>query len=201
MLETSRELDSKSDAEPILNILFKNIELTKNVRFSTFTSQDISKRLSCSPSAELMQEVYPIMTRDEVTTVAQSDEEIVALGNYMLQRFKGKKANRKFFISSKMRLAARLLIQLRKQTDLKSAEMSVFLTPHHFHEVVRASLVCGSPIQLGYDIKCMALIKYGRAMMNRHEEARADSEVLIKLFNMEWSQSVYRHIGFTNNSF
>ena len=169
-------------------------------------SQVISKRLACNPSQKLREEVYTIMTRDEVTQVAQQDKAIVALGNNWLRRSVGNVAKRKYYTSSKMRQAARLLIQLRLQTNMVDADMSSFLQPNHFDDLVKAALVCSSAsledledlkspstaIKMGYDIKRMVNAIYGAALRVGDDDVGTACKALLRIMKMEWTDNVSR---------
>ena len=169
-------------------------------------SQVISKRLACNPSPKLIEEVYTIMTQDEVTQIAQQDNAIVALGNNWLRRSVGNVSKRKYYTSSKMRQAARLLIQLRLQTNMVDADMSSFLQPKHFDDLVKAALVCSSPsledlddlkspstaIKMGYDIKRMVNAIYGAALRVGDDNVSTECKALLQIMKMEWADNVSR---------
>ena len=111
----------------------------------------------------MLKEVFTIMTPDEVTETAQQDPLILALGESWLKRNIGNIEKRKYYASGRMRLCARLLIQLRllhkssvnndsqKATEEVVSEnkklktMWEFLRPQHFDDVVLEALTCSFP--------------------------------------------------------
>ena len=77
-------------------------------------------------SDKLVSEVYNIMTNDMITEVAQGDPLIISLGNLWLMKNAGNKLKHTYYTSSRMKGAARLLLNLRKLTGT-SEPMSYFL--------------------------------------------------------------------------
>ena len=73
-------------------------------------SSVISGRIDGNPSQQLLTEVYPIMKKDRIGTVAREDPLIVLLGNQWLRRNVGNVLMRKYYTSGVMRLCSRLLI-------------------------------------------------------------------------------------------
>ena len=76
-------------------------------------SQILAGHIKGKHSPQMMKEVFPIMTSDNVTAVAQGDQLILALGESWLKRNVGNVEKRKYYASSRMRLCARFLIQLQ----------------------------------------------------------------------------------------
>ena len=79
----------------------------------------LSDRAPPTGSNMLHSEVFLIVTRDEVTRVAQNDKLIVALGESWLQRNLHNVEKWKYYASQHMRLAARFLICMREQKKQK----------------------------------------------------------------------------------
>lgn len=70
----------------------------------------------------LKKEVLPIMTNDNVSKVAQGDPLIMALGDSWVRRNMSNVEKRKYYASSRMRLMARMLIQLHMMKKSDSAD-------------------------------------------------------------------------------
>ena len=110
------------------------------------------------------------MSNNEITKVAQEDVLIVCLGNSWLRRNCGNKLKRRYYTSSRMRQAARLLIDLHKldASEVKEVMMS-YLKPSCFDIMAKAALLTASvcsddeenlkspstAIKVGYDLKRM----------------------------------------------
>ncbi|XP_069120721.1 uncharacterized protein [Argopecten irradians] len=75
-------------------------------------SQVLAGFIKKKPSNLLLKEVIPIMTSDTESKVAQNDSLITALGEGWVRRNISNLEKRKYYASARMRLCARLLIQL-----------------------------------------------------------------------------------------
>ena len=147
-----------------------------------------SGKISDVASKALTNEVFKIMTNDEIGQVAMNNKLIITLGNMWMATNMGNELKRKYYTSSRMRDNARLLINLGKETNLKELDMTDFLTPEHFDNVVVAPLKTASPafddledlkapstaIKLGYDLKRLPGAKLGIA-----------TTLMIRKFNKE----------------
>lgn len=91
-------------------------------------SDIISGRIYTKACKTLLNEVYTIMKHDDVSKIAKEDDLIVNLGNQWIKRNIGNKVMRRYFTSSIMRLAAKLLIQLREVTG-SNMDIASFLKP------------------------------------------------------------------------
>ena len=92
-------------------------------------------------SKALTKEVLPIMRRDETSAIAQQDSLIVALGNDWLRQNIDNVLKRKYYTSSRMRGAARLLKKVRELTDTQF-EMMHYIKPEYFDKMCEAALQC-----------------------------------------------------------
>ena len=168
-------------------------------------SDIIAGRIPVEASEELKNEVFKIMKSDHISSVAKSDDLIVQLGNSWMRRNVGNKAMRKYYTSSIMRLAARLLIELRKlqvDEDLKRS-LSFFeaCRPDNYKHFITAVLqTCGpidddltSPsnaIKLSYDIRRLAEMKMSRAMddtdTERGDRRRKEAKRFLTKMQISW---------------
>ena len=181
--------------------LVKNV--SSGIKELRVSAMSISGRISEHASDKLVSEVYNIMTNDMITEVAQGDPLIISLGNLWLMKNAGNKLKRKYYTSSRMKGAARLLLNLRKLTGT-SEPMSYFLNPQHFDTIIRETIMTASPdmddeedlnapstaLKLGYDIKRLAGAKWGIALRNVDKEVAEDCKNFLKLMKMEWGTRV-----------
>ena len=95
----------------------------------------LTEKVNVDASKLLLNEVFPIMTRDNTSETAQSDSLIVALGNSWLRRNFDNRNKRKYYTSSHMRGAARLLLAVKKLggEQLKDVSMHDVLKPKHIN--------------------------------------------------------------------
>ena len=173
----------------------------KELRVSALST---AGKISIHASEKLIKEVYTIMTNDEITEIAQQDPLIISLGNLWLMKNAGNKLKRKYYTSSRMRGAARLLINLRNVSQSQTENFSFFLKPEHFDMVINATLLTASPdmddeedlkspstaLKLGYDIKRLAGAKWGMALRNQDQAAADDCKNFLKLVKFEWATKV-----------
>lgn len=164
-------------------------------------SDIISGRLKTNASDLMKKEVFPIMMRDNVTEVAQNDFLITALGESWLRRNIDNKLKRKYYASQRMRLNARLLIELRKSeiedastenfkpdnqiTQYKNS-MWEFLVTNEFDTVAKAAIQVAMPfmddeeelkapsnaIKLKYDIQRMINAKWSFALKQNNQSTK-----------------------------
>lgn len=167
-------------------------------------SLSVTGRLSNKASKGLTEEVFPIMTCDEISESAQHDDLIISLGNLWLVKNIGNKLKRKYYTSSRMRDVARLLKNLREHTKKTEMTMSDFLSPQHFDDVVTAAFMTASvsiddeeelkspstAIKIGYDIKRMVGAKWAAAIKAQNTLVRKECEHFMKLMEFEWSTRV-----------
>ncbi|XP_071834535.1 uncharacterized protein [Apostichopus japonicus] len=108
--------------------------------------------------------VTQVMSNDQISLVAKDDPLIVDLGerHFLAQ---GHDADMHATIRSKMREAARLLVELRSLKEKPNASMEEFIDPRHFRCVVAAvQKVTGyDEIKQGYKVPSLAL-KYGHSL-------------------------------------
>ncbi|CAG2222876.1 unnamed protein product [Mytilus edulis] len=116
----------------------------------------------------------------------------------------GNRIMRKYYTSSVMRLAAKLLTSLRSITGLKEHSMEQFIEAKYYEYFAKAALICSkqvvndeedlnSPsnaIKLGYDIKRMASAKLGEALVEGDDLKKSQAENFLTLVNMSWSLKV-----------
>lgn len=100
-------------------------------------SKIITSKIDGNAYKSLVDEVFPIMIEDGVGKVAKTDPLIINLGNQWMQRNVGNRIMRKYYTTSIMRLAARLLINARQMTKDDSISMDSLLQPKYFDKVAQ----------------------------------------------------------------
>lgn len=172
-------------------------------------SDAMSGKISTEASPPVVKEVFNIMKRDDVGTLARKDDLIVMLGNMWMDKNIGNRLKRGKYTSAVMRLNARFLLNLRKLAPLQgnpdsSSTMSTYLAPENFNSIVKAALLTasstmdddedlGTPsnaLKLGFDLKRLISIKLGLAVMRKNVEERKDAEELLCLMNVFWGTRV-----------
>ena len=82
-----------------------------------------------------LQQVLCVMSHDDVTLVARNDSLILTYGELLAQN----KASRQFkHVSVRMRMLPRLLKRLRSNTAQPDADLSSFIKPNRYDDVVCA---------------------------------------------------------------
>ena len=163
----------------------------------------ICDRLSTDASQALRKEVFPIMTQDSESNIAQNDHLIVALGNSWLRRNVGNKLKRKYYASSRMRQAARFLTHMCSLSN-ETHDISAFLSPKYFDVATKAALLTASQsiddeedllapstaIKVGYNLKRLANQKLCLAIRKGDEILEKEARDMHTLMNIEWADSV-----------
>ena len=159
--------------------------------------------VSKKASKSLLKEVYPIMTRDDITAMAKEDPLIVGLGNNWLRRNLANKLKRKYYTSSRMRGAARLLSKLNNLSENKLT-MIDYIKPKYFDMVCEAALLCASvdnddmedlaspssALKIGFDVGRLTHLKLGIAIREGNKTMREEAEQFNLLMKMEWTLKV-----------
>jgi len=193
---------------------------TKSKRVLLMKSDVLAGRIKTKPSKHLFDEVFTIMTRDEVSRIAQNDQLIVELGDSWLQRSIGN-PKAKYYSSGHMRLMARLLLHLRNKEVGTADEMNRgtddpkvskrmwdFLVPGHFPDVALAALQCALPfldddqdlaaptnaIRLKYDVVRLLDFKWSLIHTDHQGTPKdaADCDVFKRLMEIHWCHKVTR---------
>ncbi|XP_069134528.1 uncharacterized protein [Argopecten irradians] len=154
----------------------------------------LAGRVTKEASRALIKEVFAIMNDDKVGRIAKSDSLIIALGNQWLTRNVGNKLMRKHYVSAVMRLASRLLVQLRiLATPSTGNTLEHYLDPNFFTHVAQAALKVArqddddeenleapsNAIKLAYDLKRVGNIKLAKAIKNGDEENHKASKTFL----------------------
>lgn len=159
-------------------------------------------KIASTESEQMKKEVFPVMINDEISSTAMSDRLIVALGEYHFLSSIGNRLKRKNYASYRMRLAARLLLLVRQETESNEAAMSDCLTVEYFDIIARcAILACGRnndnemqhpsvAIKLGFDIAKLVACKLGYAAKERNEGDYKDAKRFQSLLTREWKLKV-----------
>ena len=156
------------------------------------------KNVKCSEA--LRDEVLPRMKDDAISLVAKDDPIIIQLGEIWFANSIGNKRKRKNFSTYRMRLAARLLLNLRDGEEDKRT-MCDFLTPAHFDDIVLAAIkTCdikevsnenemkhpSTAVKIGYDITRLVSAKMGIAIRSKDQTTIEECQSLLALYRQEW---------------
>ena len=155
---------------------------------------------------ELEEFVIQRMRKDEITTVAASDEIIKKYGNFLMSGKGSKKANS---ISSNMRLMARLLITLRKNDNNSNKALKDFMKPVNFDLIVKCTKemagfsqknsdgeflptfkIPSLPLKIGFALSSIFMLLKGLALRIKEPEVIEDATNLSQLYASEWSNLV-----------
>lgn len=169
-----------------------------------FTRSDtIADRIPEAATSALVNEVFCKMNQDDIGMIAREDNLIVRLGNMWMEKNIGNKLKRAKYTSQIMRMVARLLYNIRKETNT-DLDLSEYIKPCFFDDIARATMLTAgrdatddehletpsNAIKLGHDIKRIVNIKIGLAIMLKDHEAEADGERFLRLMNVFWGTRV-----------
>jgi len=169
-------------------------------------SDTLCGRIKTIATKKLIKEVFSIMHLDDIGNAARQDHLIIMLGNQWMDKNVGNRLKRGRYTSQVMRLAAKLLINLRKIQPLNSPanNMNDYLKPEYFETIVKATLLASlsnlddedelqSPsnaLKLGYDITRLINIKIGLAIQFRNSLVQEEAEKLLQLMRIFWPTRV-----------
>lgn len=175
---------------------------------SMLTVSVMTGKITLKGSKTLKKEVIPSMKRDAIAEIALHDDLIIGLGDIWVMKNVDNKRKRKYYSSFHMRLAARLLQELRKKKDEAKLNFQEALKPGNFDLFVESSLACAysdsselgndelhhpsTPVKLGFDISRLAGLKLAHSINMSDEVGRQEATDFIQLLKMEWSTRVNR---------
>ncbi|KAL4237610.1 hypothetical protein ACF0H5_002324 [Mactra antiquata] len=156
-------------------------------------SDIIADRIQDIASPALINEVFKNMLMDDIGNLARKDHLIVRLGNKWMEKNIGNRLKRGKFTSQIMRKVARLLLNFKKETNTDYC-LSDYLKPCYFDEVAKSTLVVAgrdaedaelleSPsnaIKLGHDLKRIANIKIGLAIMAKDRKSEEKGQGFLR---------------------
>jgi len=194
---------------------FYRKELWRHCDKCKFRDRNPDSVHSCQKDAELLlapyvytfsglgadlQHVLNVMHRDDVAIVVKNDDLILSYGELLAS---SKSASQFKHVSVRMRMLARLLMRLRGNTSQPDANLSSFIKPDKFDEVVCAVQqeskyeppshsssskisVPSVALKLGYALrKCSGLL-INKALRDRHILLERDTESFTRLYDTEW---------------
>lgn len=155
---------------------------------------------SSSGLSQQMMQVLCIMSNDDVSVVAKNDSLILTYGELLACN---KPSSQFKYISMQMRMLARLLMRLRNNAEKPNADLSFFIEPSKFDDVVAAVYqeakhetstnsssarlnVPSVALKLGYSMrKCSGLL-VNRALREHNYVMERDAWSFIHIFDSEW---------------
>ena len=166
--------------------------------------QIMAGHITSNPSDLLKEEVFSSMKNDDVGMVAKNDDLIVALGESWLRRNLPNVEKRKYYTSQRMRLAAKLKMEVHKEIMDESATMWQIMSPKFFDDVCMSAIKCCIPfsddiedlsspsnaLKLKYDVKRLINAKWAFAIKKGDEEAEKECQKFVQLMDIEWGEKV-----------
>ena len=149
--------------------------------------------------------VLSSMASDQISLVAKNDYIILTFGSVVAQNCTASQYN---YVSQRMRQLARLLIELRDQTQAPDADLSSFLKPEKFDTVVAALLkmceykqctktepaklkVPSLALKIGYTLRRCCTLLVNRALREKNTALESDAESFIRMLDsIEWQSKV-----------
>ena len=142
------------------------------------------------------------MINDEISKCVKGDNLIVTYGSFMLSTCGMRRANG---ISQRMRILARLLLEIRKKRQDKCGSLASYIKPECFDLIVTCTRELGGfrletvngesvanfetpslPLKIGYSIeKCCSLLK-GIGIKARDKLMQEDAADFLELYRSEW---------------
>ena len=163
-------------------------------------------------SDALIKEVFTIMTNDEIGLEARDDELICSLGEIWMKSCVDNKVKRAHWTSQHMRLAAKLLIELRKLDDSgENLQMWDYLRPKYFDNLILASIsIClpemddveelrspSNAIKMKYDLirmlECKSIKsgqRYDETSEEKWKKFRKESESVLTDIQRSWKTKI-----------
>ena len=176
--------------------------LVKSKGAAIMESKNLKGKLVIGGSKKPRGDVFPSMTRDEITEIAQGDALICSLGDIWLMKNIDNKLRYKNSTSFRMRLVARLLQKMRNEAGKKSASMSDFFTVDNFETAVDCTIkLCeedehenlknpSTAIKLGYDLQRLAILKENFGIKEKQPDIRTEGMEFLRFMKTEWSYKV-----------
>lgn len=150
----------------------------------------------------LLQKVVCTMKTDQISRVAKSDETIIQLGEKLCNKH-GHDSDKYNYVRQKMREMARLVMELRKTTQLPNSSLASFFHPKYYRILVTCSRIVsgfdessnryGTPslaLKIGHSLqKCLKIV-IGNCIERRDKCKEQEVEELQKLVDMNWTDDV-----------
>ena len=127
-------------------------------------------------------EVLPYIRRDEITKVVKGDHLILSIGGQCLHQNTTNLNPRHIYAGEKMRLAARILLNMREQQNNGNLKLTDVLLPKHEKDLQKAALMTAgqtneeslsslsNTIKLKQEVRTLAMTK-------RSEQCREELKV------------------------
>ena len=152
-----------------------------------------------------LNKVLSPMKRDDISLIVKTDSLIIEVAKREYLKL-GHDVAQHGYIRNKLRELGRLVIQLRKNTNLPNASLEVFIHPHHlkdifkavqdiagFSEVNQLYNVPSLALKIGHSIKKCAVILKGNALESGERHKAQTSDQFLQLCEMKWREHVSTH--------
>ena len=183
----------------------ENIETPKYQKVQEKAKLLLYPAICSDASSTHLSKIFAIMKSDEVSIVARKDWLIKEVGVVLVEKY-GEKQNG--LVSQKMRELARLLLQLRETHASSGSQLSDFIKPgrfddvvsavksisnFHFHKGVQNVATPSLSLKIGHSLKKCVNILRGHALRRKDKVLEEDAENFERLLVSEWSYRVSHH--------
>jgi len=166
-------------------------------------SDIVASRIEATASPALRAEVLESLNCDQIGNIARADPLIVGLGNIWMEKNIGNKLKRGKYTRDIMRLVANLLCNIREETRTEET-FTNYLKPAYFHSIAKATLTTAgvdledaenlekpsNAVKLGHDIKRLANIKIGLAIIKEEKKEKEEAEDFLRTMNVFWGTKI-----------
>ena len=163
-------------------------------------------RYSEGASKELTQLVLSKMNNDSISEIVSSDKLITTFGSFLLSSHGLRKGGN---ISQRMRILARVLVELWKLSEEPRKTLLDFIKPCYFDNFVEVTRSLGGfsmvnvegesiagfktpslPLKIGYALQKCTQIKKGIGIKSGNSALVTDAEKFGQLYNFEWNTKI-----------
>ena len=156
-----------------------------------------------SDKAKFMEDIISHMRMDDKGMIAKSDSALLRYGAFL---YESSGPSKRAYISQKLRVLSRLLIELRKITEQNDANLTSFLAPNYFDNILKGTklltvyaLKDDAPpemqtpslaLKIGYALDKVAGLEKGYAVRTKNKGKVDDLDDFIHLMKTEWSTRI-----------
>ena len=153
--------------------------------------------------AKFMEDIVSHMRMDDKGIISKSDDTIMRYGLFL---YESSGPSKRPYISQKMRILSRLLIEVRKITGQHNARLTSFLAPMYFDDILKGTKLLtayalneDSPpemqtpslaLKIGYALDKVAALDKGYAVRLKDKNKIDDLDDFIHLMESEWSTRI-----------
>ena len=145
------------------------------------------------------------LSNDQITRTAKSDPLITSLGEKLFIR-RGHDKDNHNDIRSHLRRLAKLLIQLRKESNLPDASLGTFIHPRYFGTVIQACRAVSGydeseqtykwpslALKIGYSLKKCSSVVQSKAIESCDKDTETNASSFLQLCDLNWQDEISAH--------